>query len=301
MSCQAAGPLGAQAANTVLSRIAGTEPAVIDQAFVGSCISLGRRAATIQLARKDDTAVNFYIGGRLGASIKEAVCKGTLWGIRREARKPGSTFWLKGGKRPEQPVFAVVTQRGHGRPDRPARRRRACRAVHPSAAAAVHDRLRDPRFGNRIRRRAAGQLSALGRSGPRDGARHQVVSGAAGDPSGAQRAAGRRPPSRGLHRPVAARTAAARRARRLGRRRARRVGVDGDAGAARDAQPRRAGGVRAARGVRLRLRRNRRRGWQIRGDGAPGGTPRPRACARAAQAVRARRRRADRRRSPSSS
>jgi NADH:ubiquinone reductase (H+-translocating) len=105
MSCQAAGPLGAQAANTVLSRIAGTQPAVIDQAFVGSCVSLGRRAATIQLARKDDTAVNLYIGGRLGAWLKEAICKGTVWGIRREARKPGSTFWFKDGKRPSQPVF----------------------------------------------------------------------------------------------------------------------------------------------------------------------------------------------------
>jgi NADH dehydrogenase len=106
MSCQAAGPLGAQAANTVLSRIAGTEPAVLDQAFVGSCVSLGRRAAMVQFARKDDTPVNYYIGGRLGASVKEAICKGTLWGLRREARKPGSTFVLKGGKRPEQPVVA---------------------------------------------------------------------------------------------------------------------------------------------------------------------------------------------------
>jgi NADH:ubiquinone reductase (H+-translocating) len=102
MSCQAAGPLGAQAANTVLSRIAGEEPAVVDQAFVGSCVSLGRRAATVQFARKDDTAVNFYLGGRLAASVKEAVCKGTLWGLRREARKPGSTFYFKGGRRPEQ-------------------------------------------------------------------------------------------------------------------------------------------------------------------------------------------------------
>ena len=112
MSCQAAVPLGAQAANTVLSRIAGTEPAVVNQAFTGSCVSLGRRAATIQFARKDDTAVNYYIGGRLGASLKEAICKGTVWGIRREARKPGSTFWLKGGERPSQPVFApqVVTE-----------------------------------------------------------------------------------------------------------------------------------------------------------------------------------------------
>jgi NADH dehydrogenase len=109
MSCQAAVPLGAQAANTVLSRLAGTAPAVIDQAFVGSNVSLGRRAAVIQFARKDDTAVSIYIGGRLGAAIKEAVCKGTLWGIRREARKPGSTLWFKGGKRPAQSVSEVLT------------------------------------------------------------------------------------------------------------------------------------------------------------------------------------------------
>jgi len=106
MSCQAAGPLGTQAANTVLSRIAGTEPAVIDQAFNGSCISLGRRAGTVQLARKDDSPVGYYIGGRIGASVKEAVCKGTLWAIRREARKPGTYFWFKGGERPSQPAVA---------------------------------------------------------------------------------------------------------------------------------------------------------------------------------------------------
>jgi NADH:ubiquinone reductase (H+-translocating) len=100
MSCQAAGPLGAQAANTVLSRIAGTEPAVVDQAFVGSCISLGRRSATVQLARKDDSPLNFYLGGRVAAKVKEAICKGTLWGLRREASKPGSTFIIKGGRHP---------------------------------------------------------------------------------------------------------------------------------------------------------------------------------------------------------
>ena len=112
MSCQAAGPLGATAANTVLSRIAGTEPAAIDQAFVGSCVSLGRHSATVQLARKDDTPVRYYLRGRLGASIKEAICKGTVWGLRREARKPGSTFVLKGGKRPSQQLFEpeVVTE-----------------------------------------------------------------------------------------------------------------------------------------------------------------------------------------------
>jgi NADH dehydrogenase len=102
MSCQAAGPLGVQAAHTVLSRIAGTEPAALDQAFVAQCISLGRRAATLQLTRADDTPVRMVVGGRTAAAIKEAICRATVWFIRREAAKPGSYQWLKGGKRPER-------------------------------------------------------------------------------------------------------------------------------------------------------------------------------------------------------
>lgn len=102
MSCQAAGPLGAQAANTVLSGIAGSTPAALNQAFVGQCISLGRSHGTVQLSRTDDTPVNLVVGGRTGASIKEAICKGTVWAIRREAAKPGSYFWLKGGNRQAQ-------------------------------------------------------------------------------------------------------------------------------------------------------------------------------------------------------
>ncbi|OBH04703.1 MULTISPECIES: NAD(P)/FAD-dependent oxidoreductase [unclassified Mycobacterium] len=113
MSCQAAGPLGVQAANTVLSRIAGETPALLNQAFTGQCISVGRSHATIQLARKDDTPVDLYVGGRIAASVKETVCKATLWAIRREAAKPGSYFWLKGGARPAQsPADERVGLRG---------------------------------------------------------------------------------------------------------------------------------------------------------------------------------------------
>jgi NADH:ubiquinone reductase (H+-translocating) len=99
MSCQAAFPLGAQAANTVLSRIAGTQPAAISQAFTGQCISVGRTAGTIQIAKTDDTVLPLYVGGRGAAAIKEAVCKSTISFLTREARKPGSFFWIKGGKR----------------------------------------------------------------------------------------------------------------------------------------------------------------------------------------------------------
>lgn len=106
MCCATATQLAPQAANTVLSRIAGTAPAEFEYAYGGSCISLGRRAATLQFTRKDDTAVDVYLGGRAVAAFKEAVCRGTLWAMRRSARKPDWTFWLKGGPRPEQPVRA---------------------------------------------------------------------------------------------------------------------------------------------------------------------------------------------------
>lgn len=108
MSCQAAIPLGAQAANTVLARIAGDRPAVISQAFTGQCISLGRAGGTIQIARTNDVPLPLYIGGRTAAMIKEAVCKGTISFLRREARKPGSYFWIKGGGKRPAPE-AVVT------------------------------------------------------------------------------------------------------------------------------------------------------------------------------------------------
>ncbi len=107
MSCQAAAPLGAQAADTVLSHIAGIEPTVIDFAFTGSCVGLGRRGGVRQVARKDDTPQNVYLGGRIVAAYKELTCRLGLFKIRREASRPGSVPWLKGGPRPAQPVSAA--------------------------------------------------------------------------------------------------------------------------------------------------------------------------------------------------
>lgn len=105
MSCQAAGPLGVQAANTVLRRIAGERPVGVSQAFIGQCVSLGRKRTVFQLSHTDDTPRRSYIAGRLAAVLKEQICKGTVSFIAREGRKPGSYFWLRGGKRPSgQPV-----------------------------------------------------------------------------------------------------------------------------------------------------------------------------------------------------
>ncbi|MGW4325353.1 NAD(P)/FAD-dependent oxidoreductase [Nocardia sp. NPDC004573] len=93
MSCQTARPLGAPAADTVLARIAGDRPAAIDVGYFGQCIGLGRRAATVQFASRDDIANRFYIGGRLAAKIKELACRNVVKELADEAREPGAFTW----------------------------------------------------------------------------------------------------------------------------------------------------------------------------------------------------------------
>jgi NADPH-dependent 2,4-dienoyl-CoA reductase/sulfur reductase-like enzyme len=69
--------------------------------------AVGSTAATswrYQFARKDDTAVNVYVSGRIAAANKELTCKLGLFKIRRDTHRPGSVPWPKGGPRPEQPV-----------------------------------------------------------------------------------------------------------------------------------------------------------------------------------------------------
>ncbi|MFD4432735.1 NAD(P)/FAD-dependent oxidoreductase [Nocardia sp. NPDC058497] len=99
MSCQAAGPLGAHAADTVLHRIAGNHPTPIDLGFAGQCISLGRHAGIFQFATKDDTAKWYHLPGRPGAKLKEFVCNHTIKQLADEAHKPGSHTWAKGDQR----------------------------------------------------------------------------------------------------------------------------------------------------------------------------------------------------------
>ncbi len=104
MSCQAAGPLGAYAADTVLGRLAGGQPAPIAMGFVGQCLSLGRRDGVFQFAHRDDTAGRVHLAGRPGATLKELVCWGTVKQLAWEASRPGLSFvppWIVDRHRPE--------------------------------------------------------------------------------------------------------------------------------------------------------------------------------------------------------
>lgn len=107
MSCQAALPLGAQAANTVLARLAGTEPAGVNHAMSAQCISLGRRRGTLQFNHSDDSPRRIHLGGRAVALIKEQVCRFTVKWLRGEADKPGSYTWAEGPDRCAQSAEPV--------------------------------------------------------------------------------------------------------------------------------------------------------------------------------------------------
>lgn len=90
MSCLNAQPLGARAADTVLSRLSGEQPDHLHQGLFAQCVSLGRRAGIYQFANRSDIAVGLHIDDGLGARLKELVCKGTLKHMADEAREPGS-------------------------------------------------------------------------------------------------------------------------------------------------------------------------------------------------------------------
>ncbi|GAB3160207.1 FAD-dependent oxidoreductase [Micromonospora sonneratiae] len=103
MGCQSAVQLGPQAAETVLSRIAGQQPKPVDVGFAGQCLSLGRRAGIFQFAHRNDTAMRLYLGGRPAAKLKEFVVKHTVEQLAYEARKPGSrSLWFKDDQRQQQ-------------------------------------------------------------------------------------------------------------------------------------------------------------------------------------------------------
>jgi NADH:ubiquinone reductase (H+-translocating) len=102
MSCQAAMPLAARAANTVLALVSGDKPTALAQSFVGTNISIGRRHGTIQPSARDDSPRNLYLGGKIAALVKEQVCTMVVKQIAKEGRAPGSYGWPGSKRRPDR-------------------------------------------------------------------------------------------------------------------------------------------------------------------------------------------------------
>ncbi|MFI6172527.1 NAD(P)/FAD-dependent oxidoreductase [Nocardia sp. NPDC051052] len=92
MSCQAAIPMGAHGADTVLALIKGERPEPLSLGMAGQAISLGRRDGFIQATHRDDSAREFVLSGRVAAVVKERVCRFTLTSMRI----PRAYRWLPG-------------------------------------------------------------------------------------------------------------------------------------------------------------------------------------------------------------
>lgn len=95
MACASALPLGAHAADNALSALRGGPLHAFRFGFIGQCVSLGRRDGVVDLVRPDDTPLERAITGRLGARIKEAICRFTLLSLSAERLLPGAYTWRK--------------------------------------------------------------------------------------------------------------------------------------------------------------------------------------------------------------
>lgn len=99
MGCASAMALGGYAATNVLARLRGVDPEFVSPGYVVQCISLGRRNGYIQFVRSDGGPRQFAVAGRLGATIKEAVCSMTVKGLRKEREEAGSYWSPRGPER----------------------------------------------------------------------------------------------------------------------------------------------------------------------------------------------------------
>ncbi|WP_437950235.1 FAD-dependent oxidoreductase [Sorangium sp. So ce296] len=90
MGCATAMPQAAYAADSVVAALAGdAPPPPFRFAFFIQCISLGRRRGLIQRVDPRDRPLDRVITGRLGAWMKELVCRSTIVAIRLEGLRAG--------------------------------------------------------------------------------------------------------------------------------------------------------------------------------------------------------------------
>ena len=100
MSCQAAVQLGPQAAETVLSRIAGERPQPSSVGFVGSASAWAVAPASFSSCAGTTPRSGTTSAAGSGAKVKELICRSIPWQLAYEARKPGArTWWSKDAKR----------------------------------------------------------------------------------------------------------------------------------------------------------------------------------------------------------
>ncbi len=82
MSCASAMPQGAHTGDNLAALIKGQPLKPFRFGFAGRCISLGRHDAIMQIVNADDSPVEKIYTGRMGAFIKETICRYTTFGLQ---------------------------------------------------------------------------------------------------------------------------------------------------------------------------------------------------------------------------
>lgn len=102
MSCQLAFPSGAHAADRLAAEACGTTgdsgPAPLDLGFQGRCVSIGGRAAVLQLTDRDDVATDRALTGRPAVAFKRFQVRGVVSAISISRRVPGAIRWPGSGR-----------------------------------------------------------------------------------------------------------------------------------------------------------------------------------------------------------
>jgi NADH dehydrogenase FAD-containing subunit len=104
MGCVTALPMGAHVAANLRALLNGQPQQAFRFGYPGQCISLGRHDALVQLTRRDDDMRERIITGRVGALVKEFICRYTWTILQIERRLPGLYTYL----RPDQSDWRQV-------------------------------------------------------------------------------------------------------------------------------------------------------------------------------------------------
>ena len=95
MACATAMPLGAHAADNVVRAVRGQALAPFGFGFAAQCVSLGRKQGILQYVGSDDSPLERFHSGWLGARLKETICRYTTTMLAVERILPGTYTWPK--------------------------------------------------------------------------------------------------------------------------------------------------------------------------------------------------------------
>lgn len=104
MGCKTAMPMGTYVAESLARLSRGQDSRPFDYLNAGYCISLGRRDGIVQVYRKDGSPMRWVFRGRLGAWLKELICRIVVGTLAAERLGLSVYAWPKTGRKPSSEV-----------------------------------------------------------------------------------------------------------------------------------------------------------------------------------------------------